>query len=333
MVASPSTAAMQFSATWNTQNSPLKDSWLDTIVHCLFKKMNKSLLRVAMPSTQSTPKTNQDAMQVHRQVISLLGCRDTSLEIKTPDDALLRGSLICPKESQLSDPIVIFAQPNATLACQGIFYRTMQQIIKSNKRCNFLVFDYRSAGRSEGELTRIKDLVVDLDSVYNFAIERLNVPAKDVHMMGFSIGGAVLAQVKALHPENTGNCVIDRSFSNIIDVATSLIPIRIISCIARLILNMLGWSWLDSGDAFKKINTPSLILHHPQDHIIQEECQLHRALDPSQKNITTIDLSTLQSSATSHFHNTPLQDFSLGRSQVTEVIAQFLLKKRRCPSF
>jgi hypothetical protein len=163
------------------------------------------------------------------------------------------------------------------------------------------------SGGSEGDLTRIKDLVVDLDSVYNFAIQRLKVAAKECPYDGIFYGGAVVAQVKALHPENTGRCVIDRSFSSIIDVAASIIPIKIISYIAQLILHWLGWSWLDGGDAFGKIHTPSLVLHHPQDQIIREECQLQRALPPCRNNITTIDLSTLQSSVTSHFHEASLE--------------------------
>ncbi|MBM3207266.1 MAG: alpha/beta hydrolase [Chlamydiae bacterium] len=328
MVTRASSSSLYYQARWNTQNENLQDSLFDKVSKFFFSHIHRFLTSLAVPSTTFTQARIIRSDQNHRNILSTLKCTQTEINIRTPDNKNIKGSLICPQGTSLSDPVVIFAQPNASVSVESTFIDTMQEIIKLNKKCNFILFDYRGSGFSKGSLLQAKDLVLDLDSVYMFAKEQLKIPTQDIHMMGFSLGGAVTSQVKAMHPECTGNTVIDRSFSNIIDIASSLVKKNaIISFLARHVLRLLGWGWLNSTEAFKKIKSPSLILHHPKDYIIKEEFQLQRTIDTRQRNIQTINLNNLNWAPCDNFHCVPLSMFIYERNTVSSAVAKFLTQK------
>jgi pimeloyl-ACP methyl ester carboxylesterase len=116
-----------------------------------------------------------------------------------------------------------------------------------------------AVGSPEGVGIMAKDFIIDAESVYvNLPLEKLRIPKESIDMMGYSFGGAVSAQVKAMHPECTGNYVNDRSFTAITDVAKIRVQSKIISHLAYGLMNILGWGILNTRQSAGKKSSPEL---------------------------------------------------------------------------
>jgi pimeloyl-ACP methyl ester carboxylesterase len=168
----------------------------------------------------------------------------------------------------------MFAQPNRVLHTEGVFYNILSAAIEKGKECNFILFDYRECGESEGTAITAKDLILDGESIYQFARDELNVDPKDIHLMGLSFGGGVTARVKAIHPECTGNYVNDRSLTGIIETVYELLGKGIFAKIACVILRFFGWEALNAEKAFENLQGNTLISYHPNDYLIKGSAQL-----------------------------------------------------------
>lgn len=191
----------------------------------------------------------------------------------TPDGIILKGTYFKKKDASQNADTVIFFNPNASVSKlsflndsrnSGSFIRAAAE---NNLDCNFVCFDYRGTGESEGSITDEKDLVIDGETVYQFVKNELNVPEDRIHFYGWSLGGGIAAKVKANHPKSLGTYVSDRSFTSLSECASYLIH-WILSGLAKVLIKQFNWE-MDTANSWEKMKGKKLVIYHPEDHLMK----------------------------------------------------------------
>ncbi|NDD57677.1 MAG: alpha/beta hydrolase [Chlamydiae bacterium] len=328
-----STPSLEYTASWTAFNSHLQSSFIEKVSDFFLYFFHRMAMRCLMPSSQIPKEILDYQKKIFSNWSHGLNFKSHLLHVKTPDGSLIHGYFLQQPHTLPSDPLVIFFQPNGGISTCKNFADVMEGSRTQNIRCNFIVFDSRGCGYSEGEATVAKDFILDGDSIYQFAKQYLKVPPHQIHCMGFSMGGAVAAQVKALHSDELGSLVIDRSFSTLKDavlahsVSRMHFTCRLISTIVIFLLNLLGWSTLDSEAALKKIRSRTLVIYHPKDGIICGNSQLSHHVSSFSNHITKLNLSRfrLVVDQGSDLHNLPLCSFQNKDGQsATQKVINFL---------
>ncbi len=133
---------------------------------------------------------------------------------------------------------------------------------------NILTINYRGVGESQdsvswhNHLTQ-DDLVLDGLAAVDHLLKKEGVPKENITIHGHSQGGAVAAQVTALHPGM--NIVVDRSFTKYTDAIKGLIG-GLIGKIAALFSP--SWWEFNSVKALEKVTGHVVVMHHEKDAII-----------------------------------------------------------------
>ncbi len=149
--------------------------------------------------------------------------------VETPDKVKLNAYHFKKKEANPNTETLIFFQSNASFTEQGVYGWLIEKAIERNSNCNFVVFDYRGVGNSKGMPKKIKDLLVDGESVYQFTTAPLNVNGlgikpENLRIYGWSLGGLISGNIKALHPECKANRYVnERSLAKLSDVGKYLL--------------------------------------------------------------------------------------------------------------
>ena len=171
-----------------------------------------------------------------------------------------------------------------------------------------------------------KDLIVDGESIYQYALNQLQVPKEKIHFYGYSLGGGVSAHVKALHPEATGHYVNERSFASIphvVSMHTSKWCMGgVIGCIVNKLISLLNWN-LDSQSALKNIQGKTLVVYHPQDEVVGQGagfCHHAHAINKVEK----IDLSEGNCFGHYFLHGDALSTFNTDKFKPEQQIIEFL---------
>jgi pimeloyl-ACP methyl ester carboxylesterase len=148
--------------------------------------------------------------------------------------------------------------------------------------------------------------VLDGESVYQYATNGLGIDKDKVHFYGFSLGGAIAAQVKALHPESQGKDVGDRAFKSVFSLITENLCIRglgpVVKKITALIsagliafhIYLLGWEW-NGSRVISELAGDKRLIYHPNDCLVPFEASLASEclsdqliqLDPSNTGFST----------------------------------------------
>lgn len=315
---------IHFSAVWTPQNECLKSSLAQKVSRFALNLLHKLAMNIILTATHLYKKDDIEIAKQQFSALYVFHYQSKDITVTTPDGARLQGTFFqkigCPENA----PCVIFMQPSSALYAHNAFDSIVTNAWLEGKQCNFLFFDYRGCGLSEGSPLQAKDLVIDGDSMYQFTRDHLQVPADDIHMMGWCLGGGVTAQVKAMHPECKGNYVNDRSFSCITQAAEHMLGSGIIGKIAKVFLKILGWKALDSAQALNKIESRTLITHHPEDRTIRNKAQLVTAASAQKDNIEHMDLTTKVRS--NNYHCIDLRNVYLSdASYAADKAANFLL--------
>ncbi|MBM3207265.1 MAG: alpha/beta hydrolase [Chlamydiae bacterium] len=282
--------SITFNAKWTKYNHQLQDTLMQRISRFALYYLHKFAIKESLPSSKSSLEKIKNKRESFNLWISQHNIDAIPIEITTPDGIKIRGTFIklhhCPGDA----PLIIFSQPNSCISTSLTFKDIIQEAVHRYHNCNFLIYDYRGCGESEGEPLVGKDFIIDGDAVYQFAVEVLKVPPEKIHMLGYSFGGGVSAQIKAMHPECTGNYVNDRSFTTLPDVALEKFNSKVISYAAYGMMHFLGWNILNTVEALKKIKSKVLIIFHPKDPVILGISQLYLKI-PTFNNFFTINLS------------------------------------------
>jgi hypothetical protein len=273
--------------------------------------------------------------------------------LQTPDQAEISGTLFRNRETDEKDiPTIIYFQPNGSLYKKGACDWILRKAEKSTTPFNVVAFDYRKTGESDwdGSLSS-NGLILDGDAVYQYVTCELGVSEKNVHFYGRSLGGAVSAQVCALH-EKTNAYVNSHSFSSLEEVAIdidTIVSLRLeqiglelpcfcaslITAILSVIKHVFNWFLYQSGWEFntvlalEKIRSRKMIIYSQNDHLMQNAA-LFRSITQNtrEEQIISLRLKHNVQVLTPYFnyHNAPyyLFETETGQSVANEIL-NFLL--------
>jgi alpha-beta hydrolase superfamily lysophospholipase len=143
---------------------------------------------------------------------------------------------------------------------------------------NVLLFDYRGFGKSSGRPT-LSGVVADGVTAARFhdRIRPQNLPTL---LYGYSLGGAIAAQVIRHHPFD--GLILQSTFTSLPDVARAVWP--------RLPLHLFAGSFFDTRAAISKLKVPLLLLHGGADEVVP--CWMAHALHDAcraEKRIHVVD--------------------------------------------
>lgn len=119
------------------------------------------------------------------------------------------------------------------------------------------IIDYRGYGRSTGSPTE-HGTYDDAFAAWRYLTTVKGIAAKDIAVLGESLGGAIAATVAAR--ESPRALIVQSAFTSIPAVARDVYPILPLRWISRFDYNTL--------ERIREVNAPVLIAHSPQDEII-----------------------------------------------------------------
>jgi fermentation-respiration switch protein FrsA (DUF1100 family) len=116
---------------------------------------------------------------------------------------------------------------------------------------NIFAYDYRGYGTSEGTPTE-KAAYQDIDSVYNYLTQKLNIPPQQIIVFGRSVGGGSAIDLAVRKP--VAGLIVEGSFTSIFRV---VVPFP-----------LLPFDKFTNLNKIKKVKCPVLIMHGTTDKII-----------------------------------------------------------------
>jgi hypothetical protein len=196
--------------------------------------------------------------------------------LATPDKVKLQALHFRHHRAGENTPTVLFFQSNAVMLQMGVYLWLINEAIRRHVVCNFVVFDYRGVGESQGDLSSTRELLIDGDTALQFVRDHLRVPPSQIHWYGWSLGGGVSTQVKSFYPECNGPLVNERSFSSIRSATEHSIP--------RFLKPFLFWfpctaeryGW-NLTAPLEKLHGRTLVVYHPRDPTIPYAASAHAA--------------------------------------------------------
>jgi fermentation-respiration switch protein FrsA (DUF1100 family) len=143
---------------------------------------------------------------------------------------------------------------------------------------NVLLFDYRGFGKSSGRPS-YRRVISDGITAARFH-DTIRPPALPSILYGFSLGGAVAAQVLRRHPFDA--LILQSTFTSLTGISRVMYP--------RLPMHLLAGRLFDTLSVIRSLTVPLLVLHGTEDEVAP--CwmahELHDAC-PSPKRIRTIE--------------------------------------------
>ena len=168
---------------------------------------------------------------------------------KTPDGELLHGWYCRAREPIASALYCHGNTGNLTISAADIPHMLEAGL-------NVLYFDYRGFGKSSGRAT-IKGVVSDAITAARFhdTIRPNDLPTI---LYGYSLGGAVAAQVLKRHPFD--GLILQSTFTSLPQLTRVLYP--------RLPMHLLAGSLFDTESVIRRLRIPLLIIHGTTDETI-----------------------------------------------------------------
>lgn len=218
---------------------------------------------------------NQFAVQKHK--------------ILTPDGVKLNAMHFKHHQANENTPTILFYQSNASISQLGIYLWLIEEAVRRNSVCNFVVFDYRGVGSSKGDAQSTQDLLIDGDTALQFVKDHLQVPPHLINFYTWSLGGGIGANIKAMHPECNGLMISERSFSSLREVGEYSIPSFLqpllfwVPCAAE----REGWNL---KAPLEKMKGRTLVIYHRKDPTIPYPASAHQAAVKANLQMEAIEL-------------------------------------------
>ncbi|HSX26460.1 MAG TPA: alpha/beta hydrolase [Chlamydiales bacterium] len=253
----------------------------------------------------------------------------TQHQITTPDGVKLNGYFF--KHKQNTPETVMFCHSNAAFTEQANYSWLIEKAVEKNRVCNFFAFDYRGVSLSKGSAENMRDLLVDCESAFQFARDVLHVPPPKMRWYGWSLGGALSANVKAIHPECDNRYVNESSLSSIRDVVKESTPKLLRPLLFWIPSKMERQGW-GLEVPLKKIKGEMMIVYRKKDLIIPYPSSAHATAFKANLVFQSIELSQTPEQIEEtrgqdiDIHSEPLCNFVTQDGQPAEdVIAEFIL--------
>jgi uncharacterized protein len=158
-----------------------------------------------------------------------------------------------PKDSTRDKYAVLFAHGNGGNICHRLnIYRVWHAM-----GVNFLAFDYRGYGRSEGKPSE-QGTYLDAQAGYDRLIGKGFKP-ENIIVVGESLGGGIASWVAAEH--KVGGLVLQSSYTSVPNLGKELFPFLPVHQLASIHYNTL--------ERLPKIHVPVLIMHSRADTLIR----------------------------------------------------------------
>ncbi|MCH9614201.1 MAG: hypothetical protein SP1CHLAM54_12180 [Chlamydiia bacterium] len=183
------------------------------------------------------------------------------ITLQTPDGIQLDGMV---NRRPGSNKWIVFCNPNCALY-EGVAER--YERIANIAGANYVVFNYRGTGASEGSTSCPRDLYVDGETALRYALDQPGSSPEHTMMYGWSLGGAVAAETAANHPGV--HLCSDRSFESL----SHFVATRIASFAATL-LHLIGWE-MNALDALRRISGETMIIAAQNDEVIGLDVSLY----------------------------------------------------------
>ncbi len=189
-------------------------------------------------------------LQEIESIPSDIGLAYEDVSLKTSDSVIVNGWFITAQNNRGT---VLFCHGNA-----GNISHRLDTIRALNELgLSVMIFDYRGYGRSEGKPSE-SGSILDAEAALLWLEREKGVKAKDIVIMGRSLGGAVAARLAA---ENTPRgLILESTFTSIKDLGALLhpwLPVRLLMRYEYPVETLLG-----------DIRCPVLVAHSPGDDIV-----------------------------------------------------------------
>lgn len=179
-----------------------------------------------------------------------LGLTGVSEErVKTPDGETI---VMWHAEARPGYPTILFFHGNGG----EISGRAERMAFYQGQGFGALFVSYRGYGASTGKISE-QGFITDALTAYDFLIGR-GVAAKDIALVGESLGTGVAVQLAAMRP--VGAVVLEAPFTAAVDVAAEIYP--------WLPVRLLMKDQFRSRDVIGKVKAPLLIIHGDADRVI-----------------------------------------------------------------
>lgn len=213
-----------------------------------------------------------------------------SVTFKTHDQVELDG-VVMRSSHQLTQPPQSQKWVICLMAKDQLYEHSLPTLknMSNDLGCNLLAFNYRGVGDSQdaerGSFDPYfmeEDLVADGEAAVRFLLDQ-GIPVENILLHGHSQGGAVAAQVAALHQdEERGKGIhlcIDRSFSSYEAAATALV--------GKGIARIASYCWkFNTVKALEKpIKGSVIVIDHPDDGVILPQARIRNRITGPLKRI------------------------------------------------
>jgi pimeloyl-ACP methyl ester carboxylesterase len=210
------------------------------------------------------------------------------LTLTTPDGVKLDGAVLWASGMKANASLEDFQASKWIVLYNGngMFYENWLQDVRRqypkevSDTHNFILFNYRGVGDSQGFPNTARDLVLDgitpIDS-----LKKMGVQDSNIYLEGISLGGGISAQAASHHPKvNVANI---KSFSSLPNLLNNVIHKNlterawsnctasslawVISGLASHILSTMGWE-MNSAQAWPEIHGKKRIETANQDQLM-----------------------------------------------------------------
>lgn len=315
-------ATHSFTANWNDHNAQLNPNRGGLIERSVRKTLKFLFIIPNCLVAACVNPRSQSEFYPSSKIVNNAGY--FTKKIITPDQVHLRANVNVVQGAVSETPTVILFNP---LGANDLIHEGLKDLLIERK-CNVITFNYRGLGTTR----RAEDLIIDGESVYQYAINELGIKKDKVHFYGFSLGGALAAQVKALHPESKGKYVGDRVLKSIFSLITENCCIKRLGSTVKKITSLisaifiaypiylLGWEW-DGCKAFNKLEGDKRLVFHPHDYLVPYKANL--ATLGSEKELIKLDPN--ETGPSTHFSILDGKNTAEGADAVS-IVADFLSK-------
>ncbi len=134
---------------------------------------------------------------------------------------------------------------------------------KELQKLGFSIFlvDYRGYGLSKGDFPSERQVYEDAELAWKYLVQNRQIPANNIYIYGYSLGGAIAVNLAIKHPEAAA-LVVESSLTSMRLIAANNIFYRLFP------LDLILTEKFDSLAKISQLKVPLLVMHGTADEVI-----------------------------------------------------------------